>query len=100
MSIWVFVESAGGAPASSGLEILTRARELGDVTAFYLGSSSDDVAGTLGEYGASRVYVADAGDQLPAAPVAAAMAARAEAEQPKLVLFAQTYDSRDVAGRL
>ncbi|MFO7298724.1 MAG: electron transfer flavoprotein subunit alpha/FixB family protein [Actinomycetes bacterium] len=100
MSIWVFIESADGAPASAGLEILTRARELGDVTAFYLGRSSDDVAGVLGEYGAKQVFVADAGDRLPAAPVAAAMAAKAEAEQPQLILFAQTYDSRDVAGRL
>ncbi|HEX6947037.1 MAG TPA: electron transfer flavoprotein subunit alpha/FixB family protein [Acidimicrobiia bacterium] len=100
MSVWVFVESSEGSPASAGLELMSRAREFGDVTAIYLGSTSDDVAGILGDHGASKVLIADAGDRLPAAPVAAALAARAEADQPQLILFAQTYDSRDVAGRL
>lgn len=100
MSVWVFVESSEGGPASAGLEIMSRARELGEVTAIYLGSASDEVAATLGDHGAARVLVADPGDRLAAAPVAAALAARAESEQPQAILFAQTYDSRDVAGRL
>lgn len=100
MSVWVFVESADGAPAASGLELMSRARELGDVMAVYLGSASDDAASVLGDHGATRVLVADAGDRLPSAPVAAAMAARAESEAPEIILFAQGLTSRDVAGRL
>ncbi len=100
MSVWVFVESIDSAPAPAGLELMSCARELGDVTAVYLGSASDDVATVLGDHGASKVLVADAGDRLPAAPVAAALAALAESDQPQLILFAQTYDSRDIAGRL
>ena len=100
MSVWVFVESSDGAPAPAGLELMSRARELGDVTAIYLGSASDDPAGVLGEHGASKVLIADASDRLASAPVSAALAARAESEKPQVILFAQTYDSRDVAGRL
>lgn len=100
MSVWVFIESADGAPAASGLELMSRARELGDVTAVYLGSASDDAATVLGDHGAARVLVADAGDRLPSAPVAAALATTAESESPDLILFAQTLNSRDVAGRL
>jgi electron transfer flavoprotein alpha subunit len=100
MSIWVFVESTDGAPATSGLELMTRARDLGEVTAIYVGSEADDVEGILGEHGATKVLVADAGDRLPSAPVAAALAARATEESPDAILFGQAYTSRDVAGRL
>lgn len=100
MSVWVFVESADGAPAASGLELMSRARELGEVTAVYLGSASDDPATVLGDHGAARVLIADTGDRLPSAPVAAALVARVESESPELILFAQSLNSRDVAGRL
>ncbi|MDA8314226.1 MAG: electron transfer flavoprotein subunit alpha/FixB family protein, partial [Actinomycetota bacterium] len=59
-------------------------------------------AGTLGDYGASRVYdVGDLAGALPGPPVAAAMAALIGAgEGPEAVLFPASYDGRDVAGRL
>lgn len=96
-NIWVFVEEADGGPSVLGLELLTRARELGDVTAVYLGSNGTD---TLGEYGAASVLTADAGDRLPSGPVAAALAAKAGENSPDLILFGQAYTDRDVAGRL
>ncbi len=52
MNIWVFSQIANGAPTSGTLELLTKARELGTVTAFVGG----DVAGAeaaLGDYGAA-----------------------------------------------
>ncbi len=97
-NIWVFVEETDGAPSALGLELLSKARSLGDVTAVYLGSA--DGAGKLGEYGATRVLMADTGDRLPSAPLATALAARATTESPDLILFGQALTDRDVAGRL
>ena len=97
-TIWVFVEETNGSPSTLGRELLTKARTLGEVTAIYLGTA--DTAGICGEYGASTVLVADIGDRLPAAPVAAALAERADAESPDLILFGQALNDRDIAGRL
>lgn len=96
--IWVFVEETDGSPSTLGLELLSKARTMGDVTAIYLGSA--DNAPGLGEYGAGRVLVADTGDRLPASPLAAAMADLAGAESPDVILFGQALTDRDVAGRL
>ncbi|HLU52499.1 MAG TPA: electron transfer flavoprotein subunit alpha/FixB family protein [Acidimicrobiia bacterium] len=98
--VWVFIEEEGGAPATVGLELLTKARSLGEVTVVYAGAGSEQAFATLGEHGAGRVLHADPGDALPSAPVAAALAAACEAEAPDLILFGQTYTDRDVAGRL
>jgi len=99
---WVFAEASEGKVASITLELLTKARELGGtVEAFYGGSDAEAIAETLGKYGATKVYAADPGDSLLGAPVGAAMAAQIEdGNKPDLVLFGQTYDGRDVAGRL
>jgi electron transfer flavoprotein alpha subunit len=99
-SVWVFVQEESGVPGSLGLELLSKARTLGDVTAIYLGSGGDSQFATLGEYGAANVLHADAGDALPSAPVAAALADRAGSDSPDLFLFGQAYTDRDVAGRL
>jgi electron transfer flavoprotein alpha subunit len=99
---WVFAEALEGKVASITLELLTKARELGGtVEAFYAGADADAMAPELGKFGASKVYVTDPGDVLVGAPVAAAMAAQIEGgNRPDLIMFGQTYDGRDVAGRL
>lgn len=99
-SVWVFIEEVDGQPSTSGLEILSKARTLGDATVVYLGESSDAALATLGDHGASKVLRADAGDRLPSAPVAAALASIAESGAPDLLLFGQGYTDRDIAGRL
>jgi electron transfer flavoprotein alpha subunit len=99
-SVWVFVEEDDGTPSTLGLELLTKARSLGDAAAVYLGSGGDEAFATLGEYGATTVFHADAGEALPAAPVAAALADLAGQHSPDLILFGQSYTDRDVAGRL
>jgi electron transfer flavoprotein alpha subunit len=98
--IWVFVEESDDAPSSLGLELLTKARQLGEVTVIYLGAGSDDAFAALGDHGASSVLHADAGDRLPSAPVAAALAEKAKSDGPDLILMGQAYTDRDVAGRL
>ncbi|MFP5333294.1 MAG: hypothetical protein ACLGHX_13165 [Acidimicrobiia bacterium] len=99
-SVWVFVQEQGGEPSSLGLELLTKARTLGDVTAVYVGDGSDAAFATLGEYGAAAVFHLSPGDALVSAPVAAALAGLVEEHSPDLILFGQAYDDRDVAGRL
>jgi len=99
-SIWVLVEQDGDKPTTLGLELLAKARELGEVTALLLGPGSDQVFATLGEHGATSVIHLDTGDRLPSAPVAAVLAERVASDSPDLVLFGQAYNDRDIAGRL
>ena len=101
MNIWVFSQISNGAPTSGTLELLTKARELGTVTAFVGG----DVAGAeaaLGEYGAAKVYATgDLAGKLPGVAVAAAMKAVIDGgDSPDLILFPQNTEGRDVVSRL
>ena len=98
---WVFAEAVDGKVATITLELLAKARQLGDVAAFY-GGDGESVAAALGAHGATKVYATgDLGDSLPGVPVAAAMAAQIEGgDAPDVILFGTTYDGRDVAARL
>ena len=101
--IWVLAEVTGQGPTALTLELLTEARSLATtVEAVAWGADTASVAGTLGDYGASRVYdVGDLAGALPGPLVAAAMAGLIGAgEGPEAVLFPASYDGRDVAGRL
>jgi electron transfer flavoprotein alpha subunit len=99
--IWVYAEADGEKAATSTLELLTKARELGDtVECVFVGANADALAGALGEHGATKVHAVDNGDVLAGVIGAAALAKLVEAEQPDLILFAQTYDGRDALGRL
>ena len=99
-TIWVFVHEESGAPTTIGLELLAAGRQLGEVTAVYVGTSSDSALAILGDHGANSVLHVDAGNRLPSGPVATAMAERIAAGAPDLILFGQAYTDRDVAGRL
>lgn len=100
--IWVFAEVHDGKVDTAALEILTKARELGEVEAVALGSGAKEAAAQLGEYGAGTVYAsADAVyDDFVAQPHAYALSELIAEHSPDLVLFAMDYDSRDIAGRL
>ncbi|HKA03976.1 MAG TPA: electron transfer flavoprotein subunit alpha/FixB family protein [Acidimicrobiales bacterium] len=102
-TIWVFAQSSNGVPTTGTLELLTKARSLGGaVAAFHAGDDADAIAGALGAHGASKLYTTgDLQGHLPGPPVAAAMKALIDGgDAPGLILFAQTYEGRDVAGRL
>jgi electron transfer flavoprotein alpha subunit len=101
--IWVLAEHVDGAPTPVTLELLTEARTVGStVEAVAWGPDVSALAGPLGEYGATTVYdVGDIGDALPGVPVAAAMAELIKGgNAPDAILFAQSYEGRDIAGRL
>jgi electron transfer flavoprotein alpha subunit len=103
-TVWVYAEvDKDGRPAAPALEILTKARDLGDtVTAVALGSGAKEAAQALGEHGATTVYAGDdpVFDDHLAQPRVEALHALVQEHQPNLILFASSYDSRDVAGRL
>jgi len=102
--VWVYADvSPDGKPHPVALELLTKARDLGDeVAAVALGPGSTQAAQTLGEHGAQTVFASD--DEVyaehPNQPRAHALHHLVQEHQPDLILFAMTYDSRDVAGRL
>jgi electron transfer flavoprotein alpha subunit len=100
--IWVHAEIGGDKPSTATLELVTKARELADtVEAFYAGDNAQAVAEELGKYGVSKVYTVDTGDSLQGVPVASAMKAEIDGGNgPDLIMFAFTYDGRDVLSRL
>jgi electron transfer flavoprotein alpha subunit len=102
-NVWVFAEAVEGKVTTITLEMLAKAREIGDsVEAFFGGGDVEAVAPVLGAHGATKVYATgDLGGALQGPAVAAAMAAQIEGgNTPDLVMFGTTYDGRDVAGRL
>ncbi|MCU1503228.1 MAG: etfA [Ilumatobacteraceae bacterium] len=101
MKVWVYAQQAEGAPTSATLELLTKARSLGDVTAFLAGDASG-IATTLGEFGASKVYATgDLGGHLPGVAASTAIKAIIDGgDSPDLILFPQSYEGRDVMARL
>jgi electron transfer flavoprotein alpha subunit len=101
--IWVLAEASEGTVSPTTLELITKARELGDtVECVYVGADADAIAGDLGAHGATAVHsTGDLGGALPGAPVATALAAAFEAgNAPDLFLAATSYTARDVFGRL
>jgi electron transfer flavoprotein alpha subunit len=101
--IWVYAEVSDGELDPSALELVTKARALGDdVAAVALGPGSTTAAESLGEHGARTVYASEDAvyADYVAQPAVHALHQLVEEHEPELLLFATNYDSRDVAGRL
>ncbi|MBI2168362.1 MAG: electron transfer flavoprotein subunit alpha/FixB family protein, partial [Actinobacteria bacterium] len=98
--VWVFAETDNGAPTSVSLELLTKARELGATVEAFIAGDGTTVAGSLGEYGAGKVYALPLEGTLVGPAAAASLAQLAEQESPDLILFPMDYDGRDTLGRL
>ncbi len=101
-TIWVLVELEDGQPARSSLEVLGKAAQLGQAEAIVLGSKASEVAATLGEYGASKVYAhSDAAyDTYLTLPAVDTISELLKQHQPAILMLATTYDLRDIAARL
>ncbi len=101
-SIWVFAQTAGGAPTTGTLELLTKARSLSSNVSAFIGGDASAVAGALGEYGATKVYATgDLAGKLPGPAVSAAMKAVIDGgDSPSVIMFPQNYEGRDVMSRL
>ncbi len=101
--IWVIAEASAGKATTSTLELLTKARELGDtVEAVYGGAGADAIAADLGAHGATTVHATgDLGGSLPGIPVASAIkAAIDDGNAPDVILAPTSYGARDILGRL
>ncbi len=100
--IWVVAEIVDGVVATSSLELLSAARATGATVEAVVVGDGAAVAEQLGNFGASKVYATgDLGGALLGVPVASAIAALvAGGNAPDAILLAQTYDGRDIAGRL
>jgi electron transfer flavoprotein alpha subunit len=103
MKVWVWADVTPDGPAPSALELLTKARELGDeVAALALGPGAKASADSFGEHGATKVFASDdeAFANHLAQPAVHVLAGLIEEHSPDLILFPASYDARDVAGRL
>lgn len=98
-TIWVHAEASDGAVSSTTLELLAKARQLGDVEAFYAGGDAEAIAAELGAHGVSVVHTT--GDLAGGLVGPALSGALAEGGTGASVfLLGTTQDGRDVAGRL
>ncbi len=100
--IWVVVDRSGDKVAPVALELLTKAREIGGTVEGITWGDASALAGDVGAFGASVLHtVGDLGGGLPGPAVAAATAAQiAGGNSPDAILVGQTYDGRDIVGRL
>ena len=99
--VWVYAELNEGKLAPTSLELMAKARTLGDVEAIALGGGAKAAAETLGKHGAKVVHVNEdaAFDDFVAEPATAALESLHKEGAPDLILFGFTPDSREVAGR-
>jgi electron transfer flavoprotein alpha subunit len=102
--VLVVVESSGGAVKKVTLEMLTLARSLGEPAAVVLGApgTAAPLVDKLGEYGATKVYVAESAeiDGHLVAPKATALARLVSSTSPAAVLIGSTQEGKEIAGRL
>src|SRR5437660_706621 len=100
--VWVYAETDGDKVKTITLEMLAKAREIGDTVEAIYGGDASGIAETLGQHGATKVYATgDLGDKVPGAHVGAAIADLIKGgNSPDLILFGTTYDGRDVSARL
>jgi len=100
--IWVYAELNEGKAAPIALELLAKARDLGDAEAVALGPGAAGAAADLGKHGAKVVYVNEdpAFAEYIAEPAADTLEALVKQHSPDLILFGFTTDAREVAGRL
>lgn len=98
----VFIDNPGAALKKSSLELLTIARSLGETAVAFTGELSDDVAATLGAYGATTVYrpSTDDLDNYLVGPKAAYLAAAAAASGATAVLLDNSPEGKEIAARL
>lgn len=102
-AVWVYAEVGPEGPATSALELLTKARTLADtVEAVALGPGATQAAAALGAHGASTVFASDDPiyAEAVARPAAHALVELVERHAPDLILFSSSHEARDVAGRL
>jgi electron transfer flavoprotein alpha subunit len=97
--VLVLVEHEDGATKKVTYEMLTKARDLGEPVAVFVGEGLDGAREVLARHGATAVYAAG-GDNRLAGPLTGALAAAADRAEPSAVLVAATPLAKDAGARL
>lgn len=100
---WVFVEQRDGNIRKVTFEMLSEAKKFGDeVSAVVFGKGVEGLAAEFAKYGADKVYVADADvfANYNTGAYVAQLVAMINEFNPNAVLFAHTFNGRDLASRL
>jgi electron transfer flavoprotein alpha subunit len=100
--ILVLVDHVDGAVRKTTNELLTIARRLGEPSAVFVGSPSDEAVTALKSYGAEKVYAVDDADikGYLVAPKAELLAQLVEKTSPGAVLISSNAEGKEIAGRL
>ena len=102
--VLVLVDHVDGAVRKPTLELLTLARRVGEPSAVVLGAgpAAADLAAKLGEYGAAKVYTADAAEfaDYLVVPKVDALEQIAKAASPAAVLVTSSGEGKEIAARL
>ncbi|HSE08547.1 MAG TPA: electron transfer flavoprotein subunit alpha/FixB family protein [Nocardioidaceae bacterium] len=100
--ILVLVDHVDGAVRKTTNELLTIARRLGEPSAVFIGSPSDDAVAALKGFGAEKVYVVDDAEVKGylVAPKAEVLHQLVEKTSPGAVLISSNAEGKEIAGRL
>jgi electron transfer flavoprotein alpha subunit len=100
--IWVVVDRSGDKVSAASLELLSKAHQLAGTVEGVTWGDAAPLAAEVGAHGATALHsVTDLGGGLPGPAVAAAIAEHVAAgNPPDAILVPQSYDGRDIAGRL
>ncbi len=101
-TIWVLVDRAGDKVSPTTLELLSKARQMAGTVEGVTWGDAGPLAAVVGAHGATALHsVGDLGSGLPGPAVAAALAAKISGGgAPDAIFIPQSYDGRDIAGRL
>ena len=97
--VLVLVEHEDGVTKKVTYEMLTKARDLGEPVAVFVGEGLGAAREGLARHGATAVYAAR-GDNRLAGPLTGALAAAADRAEPAAVLVAATPLGKDAGARL
>jgi electron transfer flavoprotein alpha subunit len=100
--VLVLVDHTDGAVKKVTAELLTFARRLGEPSAVFIGSGFDAAKESLAQYGAAKVYVAEAAElsSYLVAPAAEVLAQVVSQTSPAAVLLASGAEGKEIAARL
>ena len=100
--ILVLVDHLDGAVRKTTAEMLTLARRAGEPSAVFVGSGYDAAAETLAQFGAVKVYVADAPDlsEYLVTPKVELLASLVARTQPAAVLVPSNLEAKEIGARL
>ena len=97
--VLVLVEHEDGVTRKVTHEMLTKARDLGEPVAVFVGQGLEAAREGLARHGATAVYAAG-GDNRLSGPLTAALATAADRAEPAAVLVAATPLAKDAGARL